>query len=741
MSMTSDPEIRPEDHVGDDVAQFTCSVPDMDCPSCAEHIERSLRAQQGVLDVGLSVVGQHALVRYDARQVSPQELARAIEAAGYTVSTGGVAPRLRFWRQRLVQVTLASGVLYAAGLLLLMLRGAAPGQPLWLQWPDPAELLLISAGLVGGVNFLPRGLGAVRRLSLDMDFLMSAAIVGAVVIGEFFEAASLAFLYSVAELLEDFSVARARSSLRALTGLAPDTATVRRDGGEAVVPAAAVVPADIVIVRPGDRVPVDGVVEVGRSSVDQATLTGESEPVLKEPGDEAYGGTLSLDGYLEVRATRVAGDSALSRIIKMVESAEERRAPSELFVRRFARVYTPVIALLALGVMVVPSLAFGLDFGTWFARGLALLVIACPCALVISTPVAVVSAIASAARRGVVIKGGIFLEELGRIRVVAIDKTGTLTRGAPEVVEVTPLDGLERQALLVLAAALEARSEHPTGRAIVRAAGAAELPEVTEFQAFAGKGVQARLNGELYTVGRPELFPTVEMKDVEQVAAGRSAVVVGTEDRALGVVSIADAVRPEARQAVAQLQSQGIHVVMLTGDAEAPAGRVAEQLGIGEWHAQLLPAEKLALVEQLQAQHGPVAMVGDGVNDAPALACARVGVAMGAIGSDLALETADVALMSDDLRGLPYLIDLSRGASRVIRQNIWASLIIKLSLAAGVFPGIVNLATAIIVGDMGTALGVTANSLRLARVRAQRPGADEPQQAVEAPGQAPDAAP
>ena len=696
----------------------------MDCPSCAAHVEQAVREENGILELTLSVVGQQATVRYDPALTDAERIAAAVRRAGYTVDREEAPEEtVPFWKNRKKVLTGLSGILFFAGLIARLLHPEPDHAALWqghLGWVDA---LFVGAALVGGFNFFPQGLRALRRLALDMNFLMTAAICGAVVVGEHAEAAAIAFLFSTAELLEDYAIERARRSLRALVALAPQTATVRRAGRETVVPVDQVAPGEVALVRPGDKIPVDGVVEVGTSSVDQSTITGESLPVSRERGDEVFAGTLNQEGYLEVKATCPAAESTLAQIIEMVERAEERRAPSEQFVRRFARYYTPAVTLLAVALMAVPPLAFDASFAVWFVRGLTLLVIACPCALVISTPVAVVSAITSAARNGVLIKGGNYLEELGKVRVVAVDKTGTVTRGQPQVTDVLSFNGLPATEVLRLAAAAEQRSQHPIGRAIVAEAGAQQLPEVAEFESITARGVRVRIGDTLYQVGKPDLFPRVDSAAMDALSqAGKSVIMVGTASEAIGAIAVADAVRPTARSMVRELRARGIRVVMLTGDSQATARTIAGELGIDEWQAELLPQQKVEIIEHLERQHGKVAMVGDGVNDAPALAAASVGIAMGAIGADAALETADVALMSDDLDRLPYLFELSRQANRIIRQNVWASILIKFSLAVGVFPGLVNLATAVLVGDMGTALGVTGNALRLARVRLLRAG-------------------
>ena len=649
------------------------------------------------------------------------------------------AERESVWRSREAKLTALSGVALLGGLALWLLKLdpvllSLGGRPL-----TPTVLLYLVAAGLGSWSFLGEGLRKVflllrlklRLTELGIDSLISLAIVGAIAIGEYVEAASLAFLFSLAELLERYAVDRARNSLRELMKLAPPTARVRRDGRELELPVEEVQIGEIVIVRPGDRIPLDGEVVSGESAVDQAPITGESVPVEKGPGDPVYAGTINQEGYLEIKVTKRSTDTTLAKIIHLVEEAEERRAPIERFVDRFARYYTPTVVLVAVGVATVPPLAFGAPFVDWFVRALALLVIACPCAMLISTPVSVVSAITAAARQGVLIKGGVYLEEVGQIRAIALDKTGTLTRGELAVTDVVPLNGRSPEEVLALAARLEARSRHPIARAIVkhyeeRNGAVPEHDGLEGFESVTGKGVRARWNGQTVIVGKPELFPNArELEGLpafqELEAQAKTVVVVGTPEEAWGLIAVADEIRPEAPLAVEALKRLGLEVVMITGDNEGTARAVAQKLGIEHVHAEVLPEGKVAEVEKLLQEFGKVAMVGDGVNDAPALARATVGIAMGAIGTDAALETADVALLGDDLSKLPYLIELSRTARSVIRQNIASSITVKLGLGLGVFPGWVTLVVAVLVGDMGMSLAVTGNALRLARIRPTLP--------------------
>ena len=697
---------------------YQLKVPDMECAGCAENIERAVRDLSGVEDVVTNVMSQKVTIHYTSEKIGVEEINKAIREAGYSPDVD-VFEAVPFWRNREKVCTLFAGLFFFVGLGLSWSFGHTDSQPIWTGYFEWYQVFYVLAAVLGGSNFFAAGFRSLRTLSLDIDFLMTVAIIGAVLIGEYMEAAAIAFLFSTAELLEDYAIDRARQSLRSLMALSPDEATLKTADGERVVSVDVLACDQVVIVRPGEKVPVDGEVINGVSAVDQSPITGESMPLNKRVGDDVFAGTINLEGYLEVRVIRPASESTLQRIIQLVEEAEENRAPSEQFVKKFSRYYTPIVTLLALGVILVPVLFLGGDFSVWFVRGLTLLVIACPCALVISTPIAVVSGITSAARQGVLIKGGNYLEAAGAVRVVAFDKTGTLTYGKPVVTDVVAVQGWAEEDVLHIASALEVRSGHPIAHAIGVYAPLDPDVVVTDFKSLTGKGVCGRVDGVMYQVGAPSLFSVDGKSWVEDFQkAGKTAVLVGTQAEIMGVIAVADTVRPEAQAVVRALHRRGMQTVMLTGDNPKTAQAIAEQVGVGSWQAELLPEEKLAALKDLLGQYGAVAMVGDGVNDAPALAFATVGIAMGAAGTDTALETADVALMADDLSKLPYLFDLSHQARQVIRQNIGFSILIKLLLAVGIVPGMVSLVVAVLVGDMGTTLGVTGNALRLARVRA-----------------------
>ncbi|OYR49528.1 cadmium-transporting ATPase [Halorubrum sp. Ea1] len=774
------------------------AVPEMDCPSCAGKVDSALGRVDGVTDVALNPTAGTATVTYDPDRADEGDVVAAIEGAGYEVTGGrsggegsadgdrggtadgasgdvAVAPPSAVWTTPRAKKTWLGAVLVVAGLLFeFVLTGRNPavasvlGVPLAL-----ADVLFVGAVAASGIPVVRGGYYSALNRSLDIDLLMGTAIVAATGIGYFVEAATLAVLFSVAELLEDYAMDRARDSLRELMELSPDEATVRREGGETTVPTDDVAVGETVIVRPGEKVPLDGTVIEGESAVDESPITGESVPVDKAPGDEAFAGAINEEGYLEIEVTSTAGDSTLSRIIELVQGAQAEKTETERFVDRFAGYYTPVVVVLAILTAAVPPLVIGepvtvdlagypfvfaADWGTWFVRGLTLLVIACPCAFVISTPVSVVSGITSAAKNGVLIKGGNHLEAMGQVDAVALDKTGTLTRGELAVTDLVPLGGADEETLLRRAAALERRSEHPIAAAILgraERAGVGALAEPAGFESLTGKGVRADIDGETYYAGKPALFEGLGF-DLSRARAktdggvadggvvtegddggpggagdgafaegslaaleseGKTVVLVGTATELTGAIAVADEVRPDSKRAVERLRELGVErVVMLTGDNEGTARAIAESVGVDEYRAELLPEEKVAAVESLRAEYGEVAMVGDGINDAPALATADVGVAMGAAGTDTALETADIALMGDDVAKLPYLYALSHTANGVIRQNVWASLGVKALLALGVPLGLVSVAVAVVVGDMGMSLGVTGNAMRLSGI-------------------------
>jgi Zn2+/Cd2+-exporting ATPase len=684
-------------------------VEGMDCASCAATVERRVSALPGVARATVNFAAGRLDAEHDPG-LSLEELEGAVRAAGYGVAKTEEAERTPFWRTPRAMLTAASALLFLTGLALSV--GGTP------------EIARVGAYLaaiaVGGLPIFRAAVAGLRARHLDMNVLMSAATIGAVGIGEWAEAASVVVLFATGNALQVYAIDRTRGAVRSLVRLAPNEVLIRRGDAEVVVPAAEVGVGETVIVRPGERLAVDGRVVEGSSAVDESPVTGESVPVEKGAGDAVYSGSLNGQGGLLVEATKRAGDSTLQRIARLVEEAQASKAPAEQFADRFSRVYTPVVVAVAVVLAVVPPLLGG-GFGEWFYRALALLIIACPCALVISTPVTVVSGIGAASRRGILVKGGAALEAAGRLKALAFDKTGTLTEGRPVLSRTVALGGREEAEVLALAAALERRSEHPLAHAILSAADGAELRTVSGFRSIAGRGAEGEVDGERYLIGSPRLFAErgISLEGADQVLeaverAGETPVVLGNADGPLAVLGLADSVRPDAKATIEALRGAGVgELVMLTGDAEAPAQRVAEELGVG-YRARLLPEQKIEAVRELVSEHGDAGMVGDGVNDAPALAASSVGFAMGAAGTDVALETADVALMQDDLPKLAEAVKLSRAAEGIIKQNVAISIAIKgLFVLLAPF-GLVALWLAVL-ADMGTSIAVTLNGLRLFR--------------------------
>jgi Cd2+/Zn2+-exporting ATPase len=633
-------------------------------------------------------------------------------------------------RRQQVLFTAASGIALFVGFSLhfVVAGGLVPawrllGSHASASMPLSEIAAYLAAALLGARFVVVKAWFAARNLRPDMHLLMTAAVIGAMAIGEWFEAATVSFLFALSLTLESWSVGRARRAIAALLDLAPPTARVLWPNGlEETVPVNEVRLGNRFIVPAGERIPLDGRVTAGASAVNQAPITGESVPVEKQPGAEVFAGTINGDGTLTIRATKTAESTTLARIIHMVEEAHANRAPSEQWVERFARVYTPAVMVFACLVFVLPPLALGQAWDEWFYRALVLLVIACPCALVISTPVSIVASLASAARAGVLVKGGSFIEMPARLRAIAMDKTGTITSGEPEVVRVIPLGNHTEAELLSRAAALEAHSTHPLARAICRYAerqGVTPAP-AADVQVLKGKGLTGIFDGQQFWLGSHR-YVVERSQDAFEVARqaealeadGKTVIVIGNQRHVCGLIAVADTVRPAAREIVRQLHAAGIaHVVMLTGDNRTTAEAIAREVGIDEVHAELLPENKVKKLEEIIARYGTVAMVGDGVNDAPAMARANLGIAMGAIGSAAAIETADIALMTDDISKLPWLVVHSKRTLAIIRQNITFALAIKAVFVVLTFVGLASLWAAI-AADTGASLLVVLNGLRL----------------------------
>ncbi|WP_188453380.1 heavy metal translocating P-type ATPase [Virgibacillus oceani] len=689
----------------------------LSCTNCAAKFEKNIRDIQTVEDVQLNFGASKITVQGEA-SIEQLEQAGAFDGIKVFPERQRQAEKKEpFWKKRENITTMISLFLIIVGYVLSFQLG------------EESPITIGTFGLsilIGGYSLFKVGLKNLTKLQFDMKTLMTIAIIGAAVIGEWGEGAVVVFLFALSEALESYSMDKARQSIRSLMDIAPNRATIRRGNEIIEIDVEDVRINDIMIIKPGQKIAMDGEVVKGQSSINQATITGESIPIYKTTGDEVFAGTLNEEGSLEVRVTKHVEDTTIAKIIHLVEEAQAERAPSQQFVDKFAKYYTPAIMIIALLVAVIPPLLFGGIWSEWVYRGLAVLVVGCPCALVISTPVAIVTAIGNAARKGVLIKGGIHLEETGRLKVVAFDKTGTLTEGKPEVTDIVRLSSMSNEEILGISKAIESFSQHPLASAIIRKAEKDNVDSYSaeDFQSITGKGAKATLNNSTYFIGSPSLFEEMisvpndikqQIKDLQ--TQGKTVMLLGTEKEIKGLIAVADQVRKESLSIIQKLHQIGIEkTVMLTGDNEATGSAIGSQLGLSETKAKLLPQDKLEAIKSLREQHGNVAMVGDGVNDTPALATATVGIAMGGAGTDTALETADIALMADDLEKLPYTIALSRKTLGIIKQNVSFALGLKLLALLLIIPGWLTLWLAIF-ADMGATLIVVLNSLRLMKTK------------------------
>ncbi|MGO1060438.1 heavy metal translocating P-type ATPase [Planococcus sp. FY231025] len=687
--------------------QKTYRLENLSCTSCAAKFEKNIREMPNIKEVNLNFGASKLMVDGN---VSIEELEKAGAFDHIRVyPEKEKVPHVPFYKRRQTIETAASLVLLIMGIIVSF--QTSEGDPLAIG-------LFAGSMVVGGYHMFGTGLKNLARFQFDMKTLMTIAIIGAAIIGEWREGAVVVFLFAISEMLESYSMNKARQSIRGLMDLAPSRALVQRDGVLIELETEEIRIGDTMIVKPGQKIAMDGTVARGESSVNQAAITGESIPAAKHPGDEVFAGTMNEEGALEITVTKRVEDTTIAKIIHLVEEAQAEKAPSQQFVDKFAKYYTPAIIVIAFLVALVPSFVTG-NWELWVYQGLAVLVVGCPCALVVSTPVAIVTAIGNAARQGVLIKGGIHLEETGRIKAVAFDKTGTLTKGFPELADVLSEAGYTKKEVLKIAASAEAMSQHPLARAIT-----SQVPEpysVTGFKSVTGKGVTALVNGVQVSVGSLDWAEEAgfavpdEYRKLQQ--SGKSVMAVFSEMELIGAVAVADAIRSESPAIIESLKGMGIEeVIMLTGDHPATAAAIASQIGVTDVRAGLMPEDKLSAIKELQAAYGPVAMVGDGVNDAPALAASSVGIAMGGAGTDAALETADIALMADDLEKLPYTIRLSRKTLRIIKENIIFALGLKIIALLLIIPGWLTLWIAIF-ADMGATLLVILNALRLVKIQ------------------------
>jgi Cd2+/Zn2+-exporting ATPase len=684
-------------------------------------LENLLRAHEGVLEVSASVAARRVRIEFERAKTTADRLRRLIEEARFSVEPAA-RPRPAAQLRRL----LADNRELVWSLAAAVLLGFGWAGDRFGDWPERVTIpLFLAAYAFGAWDLVSHTVASWRRgaFTFDIDLLMLLAALGAAGLGEWAEGAFLLTLFALAHALEHYAMDRARGAIRALADLAPAVALVRRDGQDVEVPVETVKVDEVVVVRPGDRIPVDGIVAGGQSSVNQAPVTGESVPVDKAAGDDVFAGTVNGEGALEVRTTRAVGDRTLDRVIRLVEDAQTSKAPTQQFTERFERIFVQVVLVSSAAVMIVPPLVGWATWSTAVYRALTLLVAASPCALALGTPSTVLAGIAQAARRGVLIKGGVHLENLGTLRTMTFDKTGTLTVGQPEVTGVTTIDAESADALLRIAAAVERQSQHPLAQAVVRAAAVRQLalPESGPLDSITARGVRADVEGQSVEIGSARLWTDRQMElpvlvDIavkEQQDAGRSVMIVRHGAQWLGVLGLADQPRLEARDVLARLREIGLRpLVMLTGDNRGVADAMGKTLGVDEIKADLLPEDKVSAIQALMQEHGPLAMIGDGVNDAPALAQATVGIAMGGAGTGVALETADVALMGDDLRTLPFAVGLSRQAARIIKQNLAISMAVIALLVAATLLGWAGIGTAVLLHE-GSTMVVVTNSLRL----------------------------
>ncbi len=698
------------------------------CANCAGKFERNVNALPGVSEAKVNF-GASKISVYGEASVEQLEKAGAFEHLKVTPeheqslasSEGSQQDKAKMPFYKKYRELLFAMLFLLTGVISFFING---------EENIVTILLFVITIFTSGSDLLKVGLINLRQFDFDMKTLMTLAVIGGAIIGEWFEVAVVVILFAISEELERFSMDRARRSIQSLMNIAPKRALIRRNGQDHMVPVESIEVGDDMIVKPGEKIAMDGVVIKGHSSVNQAAITGESVPVEKHVDDTVFAGTLNEEGLMEVRVTKHVKDTTIAKIIHLIEEAQAERAPAQAFVDKFAKYYTPIIMIIALLVAIIPPLAFGLSWQAWVYQGLAVLVVGCPCALVVSTPISIVSAIGNAAKNGILIKGGIYLEEIGSLKAIAFDKTGTLTKGVPVVTTYQVFcDQQDKDGLLKNIAALEYQSQHPLASAILKEAEGTgfEKIDVSEFQSLTGKGIKGTIAGDVYWIGSPHLFQehfserigrSIETRIKNLQLQGQTVMLVWTKEAVLAVIAVADQVRLSSPSVIRQLHEANIQeTVMLTGDNQITAHAIGEQVGVTRVQAELMPEDKLNAIRALSDQFGKVAMVGDGVNDAPALAAATVGIAMGSVGTDTALETADVALMGDDLTKLPFVVKLSRKTLRVIKSNITFSILIKLVALLLVVPGWLTLWIAIL-SDMGATLLVSLNSMRLMRVKA-----------------------
>ncbi len=703
-------------------------IENMDCPTEQGMIEKKLLPLAGISKLSFNLMDRKLTVDY--KNIDGDSIESALKSIGMDAvaideqqqgvnTSSSESVSVISTRERWLTVIALTFAIVAEGFA-------------WVSGNEKSWIVItlsLLAITISGIKTYHKGWIALSNLNLNINALMSIAVTGAVIIGQWPEAAMVMVLFSIAEMIEALSLERARNAIRSLMALTPEKATVKQSDGKWLEIDTRSVKVDMLVrIKPGERIPLDGEIVKGQSSVDQSPITGESIPVEKTPGDKVFAGTINQTGSFDFKVTALASQSTLARIIKAVEQAQSKRAPTQRFVDKFAKVYTPAVFILALLVSVLPPLLWGEPWGDWFYKSLVLLVIACPCALVISTPVTVVSGLAAAARRGILVKGGVYLENGHTIEMLALDKTGTITSGKPEVTDVIDLDNDPKNSNLNIIYSLANRSDHPVSMAIsnyIKSQPKLDLglQEVDDFSALTGRGIKGKVKKQLYYLGNHRLLKELGLSnpELEEILntleqEGKTVVILATEEKPLLLVAVADTVKESSRQAIAELLNMGIRTLMLTGDNNKTAEAIASNVGLKEFRGELLPEDKLNFISEALTQHKSVAMVGDGINDAPALARASIGFAMGAAGTDTAIETADVALMDDDLGKIAQFIKLSRKTSSLLKQNITIALGIKVVFMVLAFMGIATLWMAVF-ADMGASLIVVANGLRLLKFK------------------------
>lgn len=686
----------------------------MDCSDESEIIEKKLKTLKGIGSFNILLVSQEVKIQYDPALISGTDIIKAIAETGMKASRAqkGRAKGISLWKNTQFVLLSICGVFTL--LAFLLERFGIPH--------EYARFIYALAILIGGYYPAKMGILALKTLTLNIRLLMVCGAAGAIYLGFWDEAAMLVFIYSLGDVLEMYATDRARGSIRALMELVPNEALVKRNGIESELAVEEIKIGEVIIIRPGEKVPLDGKVIFGSTSIDESPITGESMPKDIKQGDLVYAGSINQRGSIEVEVTKLSKDTTLAKIIHSVEEAQARKSSFQRFGEKFGKYYTPAMFILAFLVAFIAPFFFKQDFSSWFYRGLVLLVVSCSCGLALSVPVAVVAAISNAARHGVLIKGGAYLEAASNLKAIAFDKTGTLSIGKPKVYEVVRINKLPEEKILELAASIESRSEHPLGDAIVQRAKEKDIAfsVVNDFEAIPGRGAKAKINGKIYYIGSISLFKeqvnglVTAKEEIRRLQnEGKTTVLLGTEDEIVGLIAIADQIRPEAKEAIQKLKGKGFEkIIMLTGDNEGTARAIAKELGIDEYRANLLPEDKVKIIRELKAKYKMIAMVGDGVNDAPAMAEANVGIAMGACGTDVCIETGDIALMSDDLLKIPYAFSLSKKSINNIKQNIFASLLIIIILVPTALFGKIGLVSGLLINEV-SGLIVIANGLRL----------------------------